>query len=84
MRFRKKALTVLLTLVLMASFSGCTQGAMVDGEYVSSYGFLNSGDKVENVNYEISISNAIITVIFSETIVIPILYFASYIYVPVN
>ncbi|NCB03798.1 MAG: hypothetical protein EOM67_16825 [Spirochaetia bacterium] len=75
---------ILIVLLLILSLTGCDSGAIVHDEYIPSYGLMSVDKKRDDVAYQISIKNAIITMLFSETIIVPILYLLEYVYIPVE
>lgn len=48
------------------------------------YGWINPSDKMPGVEYELSIGNVIWSVIFSQTIVAPVILTGYYLYEPVT
>ncbi len=80
----KKLLILMLIGVMMVSTVGCVRSVEVDGRKVSSYGFANKSDAVEGIQYEVSIRNAIWSILALETVVAPVLYFMFYVWTPVG
>ena len=80
----KKVLCMLLIGILLCSFVSCEVSREIQGVAVKSYGLLNQDEAIEGVVYGISVQNAIWTIIALETIVVPVLYFMYYIWVPVG
>lgn len=82
----RKIVLVILISILILQMSGCTKERYieVDGktQVVSSYGLASLDKKVDGVVYGFSIKNAVIAVLLSETIIVPVLWVCDYIYVP--
>ena len=51
---------------------------------VCSYGFFNQEDKVEGVKYKVDTGVVVLSVIFSETIVVPAILLGLYLYEPIG
>lgn len=79
-----KVITCVLILVFTFAMVGCESGANVDGTFVKSYGLMSQDDKVAGVEYTISIWNAVVAILTFETVIVPIIYLAEYMYVPVK
>ena len=80
----KKIIACMLILVLSFTLIGCESGAIVDGTFVKSYGLMSKEDKVAGVEYEISMLNTVWAIVAFETVIVPIIYLAEYMYVPVT
>ena len=80
----KKVLAMVLIVIVLASTLGCVRGREVHGVQVSSYGFANKDDAVEGVEYEVSVRNAVWSALAVETVIVPILYFMFYVWVPIK
>lgn len=79
-----KVLGIVLISVLLFSVVGCEASREIQGTEIKSYGLLNQDEAVDGVVYGISVRNAIWSVIALETIVVPVLYFMYYIWVPIG
>lgn len=67
---------VSVSLMCFILFSSCADSKKfnINGEMVTvePYGWLNSGDKNENIIYESNTGNLVWSILLSETIVVPI------------
>lgn len=72
----KKTITALLLACL--SLAACSNPRVLDGKVYDSYGFLNEQSlRSRNVCYSISPAAIILTIVFAETILVPI-YFVGF------
>lgn len=83
----KKA--ILMMLVVALSFSSCAEKKTFqknDGTTftASPYGWANKEERIDGVDYEISVPNIILSVVFSETIVCPVVLTAIELWEPVS
>jgi hypothetical protein len=83
----KKVILMMLAVALM--FSSCAEKKTFkkcDGtSFVASpYGWANKEKQIDGVDYEINVPNIILSVIFSETIVCPVVLTAGELWEPVN
>ena len=77
----------LLLLTLMVNVS-CADSKVfkLDGKdvLVEPYGWADSSTKNENIRYEVSVGNVVLSIIFSETIVAPVVFTGWYLFEPVE
>ena len=80
----KKILMVMVMLLIVFSFTGCSN-SMYDGNggVIKGYGWANSDTKWDNVAYQTSISAVAFSAIFIETTVIPIILTGWFLFEPV-
>lgn len=83
----KKVTLMMLAVALMLSscaekktFKKCDGTSFV----ASPYGWANKEKQIDGVDYEINVPNIILSVIFSETIVCPVVLIAVELWEPVN
>ena len=83
----KKVTLIMLAVALMLSscaekktFKKCDGTSFV----ASPYGWANKEKQIDGVDYEINVPNIILSVIFSETIVCPLIITAFDVYEPVS
>ena len=69
---------ILVIATLMALLTGCTSST----QYGSCIGIAD--DKAPNLQYKLSVWNTFLAIIFSETIVVPIVVLANETYCPVG
>ena len=69
---------ILLVATMVALLSGCTSST----QYGSCIGIAD--DKEPNLQYKLSVWNTFLAIIFSETIVVPIVVLANETYCPVG
>lgn len=69
-----------LALSLVAALSGCKTHT----DYGDCKGILNDNEKRQNLQYEVNTGNMIGAVVFSETLVIPLLVGGFWIWCPVG
>lgn len=62
--------------------TSCAKEKTIKGETVAPYGWANSSEKNENINYQVSVGNVVLSVIFSETILVPIILTGWYLFEP--
>jgi hypothetical protein len=74
----------ILILLIIFTLIGCDSGAIINDEYIPSYGLMSYNEKRNDIIYGISIKNAIVTILFLETVIVPILYLLEYMYIPVE
>lgn len=48
------------------------------------YGIFNFNDELKNVKYEISKASIVLSIIFSETVIVPVFLIGWYLYEPVS
>lgn len=82
----KKA--ILFAAMVLLLFAGCADSKTfkkADGtEFVAQpYGWMNKEDRIEGVEYQMCEVNIVISVVFSETLVVPILITGLNLYEPV-
>lgn len=81
----KKLIFFILTLFILSS---CAENYTFekDGIEVTAtpYGWLNKEDKINNVIYKVNIENVIISAIFCETIVVPVILTGTQLYEPIG
>jgi len=71
-RFRSLVLLLVMT-TLSLSIAGCGDQMTIKGVTYPTYGVLNEDEnKNPNVVYRVSMSNVIVGIIFSETIIVPV------------
>ena len=82
----KKLFALVLALLLMASCAENKTFNTENGKTVIAkpYGWMNPEEKVENVEYQLCVSNIILDVVFSETIVLPIILTGTQLWEPVS
>lgn len=77
--FTKFAAVLMLGLTL----SGCDSNRTLCGQRYESYGLLDADTvKKPDVHYEVSVANVIVSVIFSETIFVPVYLIGFHLYEP--
>lgn len=81
----------ILTLVILLAFfvlSSCADSKdfIIDGKKttVEPYGWFDLDAKNDSINYRVSVGNVVWSVIFSETIVVPIILTGDSLYEPVS
>lgn len=78
----KKAI-ILIMIALM--FVSCADEKRIDGVKYQPYGLLNRDSRYdESIKYEVSAGSVILSVIFIETIIIPVYLIGFRLYEPVN
>jgi hypothetical protein len=79
---------ILIIAVVMMMFMGCEESKdlTIDGKTieVSSYGWLNEEEKNEKVVYKIDKGTVVLSIIFIESIIVPVLLTGWYLYEPVG
>lgn len=77
-----KTKTVVLTLLMlfMLCFSGCRK----DTRYGECVGVLTASSHDPNLKYETSFRNAVLAVVFIETVVVPVLIVGWMLFCPVD
>jgi hypothetical protein len=84
----KKIFSVVVLVAVMLMFLGCkeTKDLTIDGKTVevSSYGWLNEEEKNKKVVYKVDKEIVVLSVVLSESIIIPILLTGWYLYEPVS
>ena len=80
---------LLLTSIVMFMCSGCAQNKIlkIDGvpTMVEPYGWMNEdARKIDGVVYELSAGSVIFSIIFSETIIVPIYLTGTQLYEPIR
>lgn len=50
----------------------------------TSYGIFNTSDKIEGVKYEVCVGNVVLSVIFSESVIIPVWLVGWHLWEPVG
>lgn len=74
---------IIFILVVALIFSGCAQSRVLSGTQYEPYGVINRKDeKKENVVYERKKSSVVLSVLFFETIVVPIVLMGFHLYEP--
>jgi hypothetical protein len=65
----------IIALILVAStLTACGSSKMIDGKLYSTYGLLNeSTQKNDKIAYQMSVGNLILSIVFCETIIVPII-----------
>ena len=67
----KRVIGVVLAASLIV---GCGRAKTIDGKKYSTYGFFNAdSQKNDKIRYEVSIRDVILSVVFCETLIVPIL-----------
>lgn len=80
----KKILLFLISVILVSCADNKTFEDK-NGEFVAEpYGWFNKENKIEHVNYKLSTSNLVLSVIFCETIIVPIVLTGSELYEPIS
>jgi hypothetical protein len=78
----KKLIAVLASLVLL---SGCAKPLMIENHEYQTYGLLNEAKyKNSTLCYEVPVGNIVLSVIFIETIIVPIYILGFDLYSPVG
>jgi hypothetical protein len=80
----------LLSILVIASvlFTGCANsipdgsGGCNQGKRIESYGFFTQDEKLPNVKYKICVPDVVVSCIFCETLLIPILVLGFDMYEP--
>ena len=90
----KRFISVFLIISLLVVMSGCANNKTLDYKDPKTkveskitfqpYGFFDTDKKNPNVYYSISIGNIIWSLIFSETLIIPVILCGWYLWEPVN
>lgn len=85
-RMKKVTLMMLAVALMLSSCAEKKTFKKCDGtSFVASpYGWANKEKQIDGVDYEINVPNIILSVIFSETIVCPIVLTAVELWEPVN
>ena len=77
--------SVLVLLAFAALFVSCAKEKVIDGVTYQPYGFLNEDTmKSDSITYKTSKDDIILAVIFSETIIVPVIVLGNYMYEPVE
>jgi hypothetical protein len=80
---KKVFLTLSGAVILL--FSSCANDKVIEGTYYESYGLLNSDDKKsDSIQYKLVTGNVVWSVIFCETIVVPVWLVGFSLYEPVG
>lgn len=86
-----KKLLIILTILIISTSCADSKYFKVKNEFgetetilVKPYGFANMNDKIEGIEYEPSIGNIVLDVLFLETIVVPIYLIGWQYYEPVG
>jgi len=66
-----------------ALLSGCGEKSICGKQY-SGYGLFTQDEKVESIKYKVSVSSVIVAVVFSETIIVPLLIVGLDLWEPVE
>lgn len=83
---RKAGEMKIVTTLLIGSLlflSGCGEKKICGKEY-SSYGLFTLGEKDESIKYKFSFSSIFLSVVFSETLMVPVLFIGFALYEPVE
>ena len=83
----KKVLTILaLTCALLTSCADSKDFQKSDGSTFTAqpYGWANSENKKPNVEYQLDAAGIALAIVFSETIVVPVIITGWYLYEPIN
>ena len=81
----KKTTSIILILSLFVLFSGCGNTKVIDGFEYDTYGLFNGNDERNpDIEYRLIIGNVVWSVIFCETIVVPLYFFGFSLYEPVG
>lgn len=78
---------VILVIALLVLFSWWlidVSPVDIDGREIPRYGLFNQHDKIPGVQYEISVKNVIASIVFSESLVVPIMLVGFCLYEPVS
>ena len=63
---------------------GCGQPKVIEGKYLPTYGLINQDEnKDPTIRYEVSVGNMVWSVIFCETVVVPLYFFGWSLFNPV-
>lgn len=88
-----KKLFLLSALALSMLFTSCADSQKFTNENstgetqtvkVESYGLFNQDDKIAGVDYQVCVGNVVLSVIFSETIVVPIILCGWHLWEPIE
>jgi hypothetical protein len=82
----KKLVAIFAAALLLA---GCAENKTFNtgnGKTVTAepYGWMNPEDKVDNVEYQLCVSNVVLDVVFFETIVLPVILTGTQLWEPVS
>ncbi len=82
----KKFILPLLVITLLASSCADNKQLSIDGKLttVEPYGWFDLEAKNEKVHYKVNTGNIVLSVIFCETIVVPIILTGDQLWEPVN
>ncbi len=76
-----KKLIAIATLLLL---TGCAHDEIINGKRIEPYGLLNQEKKDSTVAYEVSPGNVILSIVFSETLVVPVILCGWYLWQPIK
>lgn len=77
--------TILVFMAMLMLLTGCGDGKHVGGNYKECYGIIDSSElRDDKVAYELQVQNVIASVIFVETIAVPIWLVGFRMYCPVG
>ncbi len=79
-----KKFLVILTISLFLFACADSKDLKINGELtkVDPYGWFDQDEKVECVNYRICVVNIVLSIIFSETLIVPILVTGTQLWEP--
>lgn len=81
----KKYISMFLIFCMCAlTVMGCAESKNINGKIVEPYGFFNKEDKDPNVKYKMSTGTVVVSIIFCETIVVPVIGLGLKLYEPVS
>lgn len=83
---KKLRLVSLLLVVLLLSSCADSRTFIIDNEIieVEPYGWWDLSEKNDSIKYEVNTGNIILSVLFSETIIIPLILTGGQLYEPIS
>ena len=75
---------ICVCLIIAFIFAGCAHPIEVNGKTIHTYGLFNPDEKQNNIKYEVSFGNVVLSVIFFETAIVPVILLGWHLYEPIE
>lgn len=75
---------LILILIVVLSLTSCADDKIIDGKIAKTYGWANTADRNDSVAYRVCMGNVFWSIIFCETIFVPIWLTGWELYEPVE